>query len=276
MDIPTEKVCSKCNQPRDINRFAIDKSKKDGRHTVCKDCKSGYDKAYREIPENREKAQQYKLDNRQHCTDLENARRKRDPEKFRAKARQDYAENPERYKRNAKKYVESHRVQVAVGQKRWHKANYPRLYAMARQRREANAEEVAAYMRSYHEKNRDKIRDSNRHWRQKHPEQMRKSRKKWLDEHPEYPEIARHTRRARVANATIVDKFTLDEIGERDNWRCHICKKKVRRKDASIDHHFPYAKPGAIHGRQFVSLAHRWCNSSRGAGRLPAQLRLLP
>lgn len=76
------------------------------------------------------------------------------------------------------------------------------------------------------------------------------------------------------------ENFTLREIAERDNWRCHICGGKVpdrkyaaRDKDPTIDHLIPVAD-GGEHTRQNVALAHNRCNwerSNEGA----AQLRLV-
>jgi 5-methylcytosine-specific restriction endonuclease McrA len=70
-------------------------------------------------------------------------------------------------------------------------------------------------------------------------------------------------------------------VAERDGWVCHICRRKVdpKRKApdpmaASIDHLIPLSK-GGPDSMVNVALAHRRCNSARGAGRLPAQLRLL-
>ena len=68
-------------------------------------------------------------------------------------------------------------------------------------------------------------------------------------------------------------RINLDVLGERDNWRCHICGKHVQRKEATADHLIPVSHGGETSMRN-VSLAHRSCNASRGAGRIPAQLRL--
>jgi 5-methylcytosine-specific restriction endonuclease McrA len=62
-------------------------------------------------------------------------------------------------------------------------------------------------------------------------------------------------------------------VGRRDKWRCHICHRKVERKDASVDHLIPVSLGGETEIWN-VALAHLSCNSQRGAGRLPAQLLL--
>ena len=75
------------------------------------------------------------------------------------------------------------------------------------------------------------------------------------------------------------EKFTLEEVGDRDGWRCHLCSKRVNPTIANpdpraptIDHLIPVAA-GGVDELSNVALAHRSCNCSRGAKGL-AQLRL--
>lgn len=68
-------------------------------------------------------------------------------------------------------------------------------------------------------------------------------------------------------------RANLDLLGERDAWRCHICGKHVNRNEASQDHIIP-ASQGGSSDLVNLALAHRKCNSRRGAGRIPAQMRL--
>ncbi len=69
-------------------------------------------------------------------------------------------------------------------------------------------------------------------------------------------------------------RIDLVVLGVRDGWRCHICKKKVKRKVATADHLVPVSYGGPT-TMENVALAHWSCNSRRGAGRIPAQLRLI-
>ena len=76
------------------------------------------------------------------------------------------------------------------------------------------------------------------------------------------------------------DSFTLRDIAERDRWRCHICKRKVRdvaysgkRTDPTIDHLIPVSE-GGTHTRENVALAHMGCNSARCTSG-PAQMLLV-
>lgn len=81
-------------------------------------------------------------------------------------------------------------------------------------------------------------------------------------------------RRAQKKGAAILEMIELGLVAERDGWRCHICKGKVAVDEASVDHLIPLSK-GGDHSWENVALAHKRCNSRRGAGLLSAQLRLL-
>lgn len=82
---------------------------------------------------------------------------------------------------------------------------------------------------------------------------------------------ARRRARERGAFEEKVDRLA---IAERDRWMCHICGKKVARKDMSLDHLIPIAL-GGKHCALNVRLAHMSCNQRRGIGRkIPAQLIL--
>lgn len=70
------------------------------------------------------------------------------------------------------------------------------------------------------------------------------------------------------------ERFTLDEIYERDGRRCHLCGKKVKRSEATMDHIVP-ASLGGPHTRANVALAHRSCNASKGNRVANEQLRIV-
>lgn len=85
----------------------------------------------------------------------------------------------------------------------------------------------------------------------------------------------------RWAAERVGDEITWRELGIRDSWVCHICGGKVRQVPggaksplgATVDHLIPIAG-GGEHRWHNVALAHRKCNTSRGA-RGMVQLRLV-
>jgi 5-methylcytosine-specific restriction endonuclease McrA len=69
-------------------------------------------------------------------------------------------------------------------------------------------------------------------------------------------------------------------LGRRDGWRCHICRRKVNpalpyqhRRAGTRDHLIPI-RDGGDDSPGNLALAHRSCNSRRGA-RGHAQLLLI-
>lgn len=70
-----------------------------------------------------------------------------------------------------------------------------------------------------------------------------------------------------------VPLITILLVGERDGWRCHLCRGRVARSEASLDHLVPLVDGGA-HVASNVALAHHDCNSLR-SNRGAAQLLLI-
>lgn len=91
----------------------------------------------------------------------------------------------------------------------------------------------------------------------------------------------RKNRKRRMAkrNGGDAGRYTLSEVAERDGRRCHLCGKSVNMrlsgmnpKGPTIDHLIPLSDDGRDEIGN-VALAHRQCNTVRGAGGF-AQLRL--
>jgi hypothetical protein len=79
---------------------------------------------------------------------------------------------------------------------------------------------------------------------------------------------SKRTRRHRIRTHPVeAERFTTREIAERDDWLCHLCDGEVSPEDWSIDHLVPVSK-GGPHIRSNVRLAHKLCNSVRGAEEL--------
>ena len=121
----------------------------------------------------------------------------------------------------------------------------------------AHREEQRAYAAAYHTAHREERRAYQAAYRAAHPEKNREQR---------------HRRRARV-RAQFIAPVDAAAIYARDGGRCHICDKKVRPPDASMDHLVPISR-GGMHEPANVRLAHLECNLRRHT-RGPAQLLLL-
>jgi 5-methylcytosine-specific restriction endonuclease McrA len=66
--------------------------------------------------------------------------------------------------------------------------------------------------------------------------------------------------------------MSIAELGLRDGWRCHLCRKSVDRRlraphprSATFDHLNPVSH-GGDDAPENLALAHWSCNSRRGAG----------
>lgn len=86
---------------------------------------------------------------------------------------------------------------------------------------------------------------------------------------------AKKIRRKRAQKGTQVEPVSIHRVAERDGWTCAICGLAVTRATWSLDHVQPLSKGGA-HTYANVVLAHRSCNSRRGAGRFPVRAPALP
>lgn len=72
------------------------------------------------------------------------------------------------------------------------------------------------------------------------------------------------------ARPKVVRPITMLELGVRDGWRCHLCRKRVNRRlfsphpmSPTADHLIP-VKDGGSDDAENLRLAHRVCNTRRG------------
>lgn len=63
---------------------------------------------------------------------------------------------------------------------------------------------------------------------------------------------------------TIVEDVSRDEIIARDGQDCYLCGEWVSIREMTFDHVVPLSK-GGTHTPENVKLAHRGCNSRKGA-----------
>lgn len=156
----------------------------------------------------------------------------------------------------------------------YHARNKARQNQAAREYRTANREQLRAYDRERYRQNPQKYVQRTRQSRATNPEARRAWDKTYYEAHRESFRDADRLRRAREREAPHVEKIDSLYVYERDGWRCHICKKRVAKKDASIDHLVALAR-GGNHTYDNVALAHLSCNKRMNVGYMPAQLLLI-
>ena len=74
--------------------------------------------------------------------------------------------------------------------------------------------------------------------------------------------------REKAAPRVAGEDVSLDAIYDRDNAKCCLCKRHVAREQASLEHVVALAN-GGEHTEANVRLAHRRCNSKKGARKGP-------
>ena len=144
--------------------------------------------------------------------------------------------------------------------------------------RNANPEKVTAYHANRMQSNpsyKEKRRQYSKQYRIDNHQKVRESamRLRSTIEYRAKDVENQRRRRARKYNAPTVEKIDRQAIIERDRSICHICRRKVSQKNMSLDHLISLANGGA-HTSVNLAVAHKRCNSRRGADRFPAQRRL--
>ena len=96
----------------------------------------------------------------------------------------------------------------------------------------------------------------------------------WGKQHRDKRLASLNKRRA-LERKTTIGIINYEDIYVRDNNQCQLCGKKVPKATRSFDHIIPVSLNGA-HSQINLQLTHLACNVKRGAGRTPAQTRMLP
>jgi hypothetical protein len=294
-----EKVCTACLVPKPLDDFGLHPRGKFGRKSQCKFCVSK--KAQQRRLENPEQdkaiKRRFRAKHRERLLKEEQARHHKNREKERVqkkewwrtltqeqrerrrqRRRELYAQNPQAQEKNqktSKAWREKYPERVKAFNVAYHEKYHDKLRNQKREWRRKNRTMVRAAYKRYVERHRDVRRKAARRRYANNPEKFRVYARMWNKLHPEHGYNSALRRRTRMAGLNVIERFTHLEIAIRDGWRCHICGKRVSRKNWSFDHLIPVVHHGP-HARINVALAHVRCNSKMGVARLPAQLRLLP
>lgn len=116
--------------------------------------------------------------------------------------------------------------------------------------------------------------EQQRQYRATRKAQQRQADARWRAAHPDRVHDKNARRRTAIHQTPIVDRVSRAAIIARDRSICHICKKRVPPTQITLDHLIPLSRGGS-HTADNLAVAHLSCNSRRGAGYLPAQLRLI-
>lgn len=114
-----------------------------------------------------------------------------------------------------------------------------------------------------------------RHGGRCRPCSLERRRARWRQQNHRRRE---HYRKSSGSKQSPSEIYTIQWLGERDGWRCHLCRRKVNPKlkapderSASFDHLIPLSE-GGNNSPSNLRLAHLGCNCERGTG---GQVQLL-
>lgn len=115
------KTCSKCNTPKKLEDFSKDKSKKDGKHSSCKECKRNCDANYR----------------------------KNNGDKKRQLDRDYYQKNSEKIKERSKEWYDNNKEHCSSIKKKWYEKNFDKVKEYREDYKNKDPQKWTDYMRTY-------------------------------------------------------------------------------------------------------------------------------
>lgn len=226
------KTCTKCGVIKELAKFDKSNAKKDGFHSLCKDCRREYRETHKE--QIKEKNREYR---EAHINQLKvNAKAyyKSHKEEICARSAKYRCDNAEELKQQrpikGKKYREKHREALS---------------AYAKQRRITHPEIYAARAKAYREANKDAIREKDKTYKREHKDALSVATEK------------RRTKRKRLESTLTKEQWAF--IKESFGNKCAYCGKE---KKLEQDHFVPLAKSGEYTHNNIVP-ACRQCNRSK-------------
>ena len=141
------------------------------------------------------------------------------------------------------------------------------LQNLQKERRRLAKKVIAA---EYYLKNKAYLLEQTGRYKREHREEVNARNRAYKQNHPEF---RKHLNRKNRLRERVQKGRFLERIWERDKGICQICHRSVSKANRSLDHIVPVSLKGD-HSVGNLQLAHRVCNSRRGAGKTPGQLRL--
>ena len=246
------KTCSKCEEKKELEAFAVAKKNRDGRQNHCKEC----NRRYREG--NKERIRSYQQ-----------------------RYREDNSDERSRYQRE---YYQKNRDSLMEYQVGYRDQNREKLIEQRRAYRERNPDKVRESHRRSRTKHADRIRLRKKKYHEENRESVNARTRRYCRENLEVFAAKNQRRRARKRGLPN-ENFHPSEIFERDGWVCYLCKDAVPRfvitgnhpDGPTLDHVVPISYDGPDnpgHVRSNVRLTHRVCNLKKGTTILDSSFTL--
>jgi 5-methylcytosine-specific restriction endonuclease McrA len=147
----------------------------------------------------------------------------------------------------------------------WSKPGQPPRYCSEDCRKRAAVVRAASWQKANPERLVEHKKRSNANYYAANRDEQRARTARYKRENPQRVQAWHATRHAKRRGAEVGESFTLDEIFERDQGWCYLCRSDCSRADATMEHVVPIGPPHfGPHSRANVKLAHRSCNTRKG------------
>lgn len=179
-------------------------------------------------------------------------------ETVRARSREAYASDPEKYIAKQKRYAERHPDKLQARRKTYRAKNVETLASKIKEWRGRNAGHVKSYQARYEAARRETRKIVRRAAYAENPHPHREAAKKWRKGNPEKARILRHIRRARKRNAE--GRYSLADVQRLfvlQRGKCPVCRLSL--KEYHVDHIVALARGGSNHTVN-LQLLHPLCN----------------
>ena len=146
------KICSRCNQPKNENKFHKEKLTKDGLTSRCKQCSHEYQQQYQKDTKETKaiKQKQYQKDNKENIA----IQRTKHYQKNRKRLLKYYIDNKEK----RTEYRKTNKESIKILKKRWYQNNKKEIATKSIIYRETNKKTIKIYFDKYRKNNLDKYR----------------------------------------------------------------------------------------------------------------------
>ncbi len=169
--------------------------------------------------------------------------------------RECYAISPDKKRAAIARYLAGHREQVRAYQARYYREHEAELKASGTAYRLQHLDEESDRNRRYRQEHHARILVQSAEYRAIHGDEIRARRRANPEANRDY--VHRYRARRMAAKVGPID---WDIVYERDSGFCHICHKRLKRSEMTLDHAVPLIRGGA-HSMENVRPAHKRCNS---------------
>lgn len=179
------------------------------------------------------------------------------------------AANPEKLRARKAAYRAAHAEEMRAHDAAYYAEHREECLVRFATYRAAHLEKERARSAAWSRANPEKVVANNAAWNKANPEKVAAYKVAWNKANPENRAAIQQIRQARKRGVPS-ERVLISELFDRDKGICGICKKRVYNNARDIfmrpshDHIIPISKGG--HGTWAnAQLAHRRCNSSKGA-----------